>query len=362
MIQLYGDFGGALSHAQVSRGIAYGLYTNGLRDLQLMDVGNQGLYEGLSEPIVAGGYGISLATGFGEAPIGFYIGGYPPQMQNWLEGHQLRVALFIAESSRVPKTWAAVANSLDLCVVPSAWVRDAFIAAGARKEVMMVVPHGIHPLYMFARARPPSGTPLQLLHICGSRDFPQRKGTPQLVEAFRQVFQPGEARLTLRVPPNTEEVRAVALGCPDVILEESYDSRPPLEQIAYYLQGWDAVIQPSRAEAFGIVPVEARACGLPVITTHCSGHLEHATPRDVVVNHGPEAHLRCNGIPSGAAPAVTVEAIAEALRRWRSSRRWSDRDPQYARGWQWPDVCRKLAAKLRDMLRETKGPRSLNVI
>ena len=45
--------------------------------------------------------------------------------------------------------------------------------------------------------------------------------------------------------------------------------------MASYLGGFDLVCQPSRAEGFGLVPLEARACGVPVAATLCTGHADH---------------------------------------------------------------------------------------
>ena len=41
------------------------------------------------------------------------------------------------------------------------------------------------------------------------------------------------------------------------------------------LQEYDAVICPSRAEGFGIIPLEAATHGIPVIATDGTGHTEH---------------------------------------------------------------------------------------
>jgi glycosyltransferase involved in cell wall biosynthesis len=361
VIQVYGRFDGYWSHTQVSRGIVYGLHINGL-DVQVCNVGKYGGYEGLSEPIEAGGYGISVPSGIAEAPVGFWVGGYPPQMSQWLAGHKVRVALVIAESSVVPKQWVQTLGVCHIVVVPSQWTRDAYLRAGVDKDRLLVVPHGIHPLYLYAEAQPVQDPPL-FLHVCGSASFPQRKGTPQLIEAWRMVFPRGEARLRIRMMPGGHEVEDAAKGAVGVEIDHSEEAMRPDQMITYQCgSGFCGCIQPSRGEAFGIVPVEARAVGLPVILTHCAGHLEHASPRDIVVEHGLDSHLRCNGIVNGAAPTVKVHDIERALLAWKERQPTLHRDPTYARQWQWPEVTRKLAGRLRQILADFTGPRRIDTI
>lgn len=364
MIQVYGRFDGYWSHAQVSRGLVFGLHQNGLRDLQICNVAHQGGYEGLSEPVEQGGYGLSVDSGISHAPIGLWVGGYPPQLGGWLEEHPVRVALFIAESSTIPRSWAQIANKCHIVVVPSEWTRGAYLRAGVDADRLTVVPHGIHPLYQWAEAQRPAHSPQRMLHVCGSASFPQRKGTPQLIEAWRKIFPAGEVELHIRMMPGGREVEDLVLGgAPGVHVDHDVNALRPDQMIALQCGGgFCACVQPSRAEAFGLVPVEARAVGLPVIATACAGHAEHAGPRDIVVEHRQEATIRVNGIPNGTAPQVTVDDVALALERWRSRRPTLERDPEYARKWQWHMVTQKLAGRLRQLLSEFAGPRRLDVI
>jgi glycosyltransferase involved in cell wall biosynthesis len=355
MIQIYGRFDSWWSHSQVSRGIVAGLYRNRLEDLQIMSLNRYGGYEGLSEPIERGGYNVRIASGqLADAPVGLYVGGYPPQLGEWLDSHAFKAALFICESAALPPHWGMIADQLDLIVVPSDWTRKAYAEAGVDPSKLIVVPHGVHPLYGFARAIQNCGKP-KFLHIAGARDFIDRKGTPQLIEAFKNTFAPGDAELTIRTPisPLMEDLCA---GVKNIKLEASDQPMPVWRMRDYLCQGWTALVQPSRAEAFGIIPVEARCVGLPVICTWCTGHAEHQHPSDTLVHAGPLRAIKVQGIPNGAAPEVTAADVADAFERFFKDKEAPKGAPYgYARQWLWPAVCQQLAYRLRTAEQQHKS-------
>lgn len=375
-VQLYGRFSGFDSHSVVSRGMAWGLDRNRIAQ-QIYTIDARGVYDNMYESIEDGGYRLALRESWqASAQVGVFIGGYPHMTMPWLDEHDVRVALVITESEKIPIAWLPVLRGIDLIVVPSSWVWDALIRVGIPSKQLMLVPHGVHPLFSRDLKPPPRTSKPTFLHIASSADFLERKGTPQLVEAFQQVFKRGEAKLVIRTPPATPKDAARRYASPDideivkgvdpdlVVVDRHRRSLSPVSMIELLQRGWWALVQPSRAEAFGLIPVEARAVGVPVICTHCSGHAEHAESWDTVVKHGPPEWIQTNFVEDGMAPGVSADAIAAALRTFMVNPRHLRANAaanriNYADNYSWPVHCRELGRWLRRHMRKNKRPRSV---
>lgn len=317
LIQFYGQFGGQNSNAIVSRGLACALKRGGL-DVQIYDP--EGVYNGLWEDIPTG---ISPS-----ADIGIFIG-YPPHSIQFLMGHETKVGCFIAESSSLPAEWSAIAASCDLVCVPSTWNAVAFIQGGVSPKKLMVVPHGLSPVWAKAVRREPRSGAFSFLHIAGAAGFRERKGTLQLIKAFGQLGRELNNDLSLMMrcgmtdPALLSAIKRTEV--PDLfVLTEDANLLEPRAMREFLCQDWDALVLPSRAEAFGLCALEARSVGLPVILTHCTGHSQHGEDFDTVIEHGPERPCQVNGIPGGTAPSVKASAIYDALLEFIQSRnsRW----------------------------------------
>jgi glycosyltransferase involved in cell wall biosynthesis len=306
-----------------------------------------------------------------DADVGIFVGGYPPQIGDWLKQHRVKIALLITESETIPPDWADTVNAdVDIVLAPSKWVAKVYRTSGVTKPIF-VVQHGLHEVYK----KPPflfrsAGKRLCFGHVAGAASYLHRKGTPQLVKAFNEVFAPDEAQLIIRTP---ETPMAYALlhdayallhdSKASITLQWADANRQlsPLDMRSWY-KNLHYLIQPSRAEAFGICPVEARACGVPVILTDCTGHKDHVHARDLVVPHGIHTSCVVNGIPDGHAPAVAAYDIANALRRAKRevANRCADAHAlshqRYAASWSWPAVTWALAKTLKSLSKkETKS-------
>jgi glycosyltransferase involved in cell wall biosynthesis len=88
-----------------------------------------------------------------------------------------------------------------------------------------------------------------------------RKGVPLLLDAWRQVATPGAELWLIGQAP--AETCALLHATPGVRLLGAV----PHDEVAARMQQCDVFVFPSFFEGFGLVLLEAMACGLPVITT-----------------------------------------------------------------------------------------------
>lgn len=367
-VQIYGQFASHWSNSMVSIGIANGLYQNHV-PVRVWD--RTGCYvNDLSRGIETG-----MATT--TDCIGCFVG-YPHLSTQALQGHTTKVGFFITESAVIPSMWAIAAAQCDLVVVPSNWVRAAYVRGGIDPAKVLVIPHGLHPVYANVQPRPVSergdgsaDRPLRFLHIAGARDFIERKGTLQLLDAYKRL-QDGSWRggcvkenmqLVIRTPPSAQiDTAVMALGRyaaeGRVVLDYHDEPLAPDAMVRYYLRdsqrdGWTAVIQPSRAEAFGLCCLESRACGIPVILTNGHGHMMHFVDDvDTGVRCETDAAIRVNGIPNGVSPTFETEELMAAwvdLIRYHRARAAAAVNfaVGYYQEWEWTRLMKPLVKWLK---------------
>ena len=355
MIQLYGNFSDYFSAANVSRALATALRRANMA-FSIWDTGPFGAISYQDSP---------WDVGMTAAPIGIAYG-YPPKVLHWLQGHAYKIMFSVCESDRIPPQWAECANAVDLVVLPSEWCRQAFVSSGVRAETTIVVPHGVwHTRRLGAeRAKLPSP---RYLHVAGAASFPDRKGTAKLLRAFAEVSKGRDLGYLSVLWPKPEAINEIAaeLGCDRIrpLLPPARGYDP--ERFAMFVSRFDAVVNPSRSEGFGIVPLEARCLGVPAIITAGTGHAMHHVPGiDVTVDSARTAPIHVQGNAIGSAPTVSTEAIARALREFHDAReeiqarteKWAEEEGPR---WHWLEVFAPFIRRLRQIRRELPGHHKL---
>ncbi|MDQ6749228.1 MAG: glycosyltransferase family 4 protein [Actinomycetota bacterium] len=202
------------------------------------------------------------------------------------------------------RSWLVGSRYLSQATMRAATANTAFVvlsraAAEAYERLTGLAARVIHPgvdLDAFA----PGGERAQApTFMCAASVEEPRKRVGLLLEAFQSVRrQRPDARLVLSRPRDLTAVRDLG-DTPGVVLED-LDDRTALADA--YRRAWVSVL-PSYAEAFGLVLVEALACGTPVVGT-AAGAIPEVIDR-------PEIGRRFDDADQPA--ASLAEALLEAL-------------------------------------------------
>ena len=157
----------------------------------------------------------------------------------------------------------------DSIYVHSDYVRASFLDAGISDSKLIRTI--LHPAPRF---QPPSersqGSPLRIVYV-GRVEM--TKGMHVLLEAFDALDRP-DATLTLVGGWSSRAVRRYIQAHMDRdsrIVVAPGDPLPVLQQA-------DVFVHPSYEDGFGYAPVEALACGVPVIVTEDTGMQEYVVP------------------------------------------------------------------------------------
>jgi teichuronic acid biosynthesis glycosyltransferase TuaC len=175
---------------------------------------------------------------------------------------------------------AAALEASAAVIASSADVRTRLLDLGIPESKIHFVPQGVDcQLFRPNRSRTPGADGWQLLYV---GRFDSRKGLEVLLEAIALLRQRrDDFRLKLiggsPVSGGTDAFRAQAARLELIDCVEFADEQP-WTAIPVQLAAADLLVLPSFYDSFGIVLIEAMACGLPVVATRCGG------PEDIVTD------------------------------------------------------------------------------
>lgn len=318
-VRLYGPVVGNGSFARVTRGTEAALRRLGML-VGLVPI------DAYDEEEIYSGY---------DAEVGLFIG--PPHQSvamRQLGQHSQRLLMLAPNSSWLPQNIfsSKFEDVLTGFVSPSKWGADVIRAHTSLP--VEVLRHGVSEAFHadpFLRGRALASYREGQFHVAHfASTTMQRKGTEQLLEAwatFLTAHPEVQATLTLvvdapegyyagaimRASAKAERLASTVSVFPRMDLDEQ-------EQALFYSR-FHAIVQPSRGEGFGLVPLEARACGVPVAITDCTGHSEHAhdltpgarllAPGVQIIATGAEDFI--DDGPGAKAPTLSADMVARGL-------------------------------------------------
>lgn len=221
----------------------------------------------------------------------------------------------------------------DAITIPSEFCRRSFLAHGVPSEKLRVIPYGVD-LGRFAPDGEPDSDTFEVLFV---GQISLRKGVPYLLEAFKRLKHPRK-RLSLVGAVQPEMRRLLSEGVPGDI---RFLGPRSSSEVRGLMSRSHAFVLPSVEDGFGMVLVEALACGCPVIGTHHTG-----TPD--LVEDGCEGFV----VPIRDPQAITeaLERLCQDPERRRQMRQSALRRVQALGGWD--DYGDAFVAMLKNLLTE----------
>ena len=172
----------------------------------------------------------------------------------------------------------------------------------------------------------------------------ERKGTGLLLDAWEELVS---ANAIGDKPMLTVSADGVSRVASELLRRRTVRNLGRLNlsdiDMANLYASYHVVVQPSRGEGFGMIPLEASCCGVPVVATECTGHADHmpGCAGSMIIPHGPLSPI--DDGPGAMAPSVSVHDIAFAIEQsykgWRTLSRAAMRQADARRDeWSWDSV------------------------
>jgi D-inositol-3-phosphate glycosyltransferase len=209
------------------------------------------------------------------------------------------------EAHQLTRLYGEVPGRLEI-VAPG--VEHAFFAPGDRRGARRALDLGDHPVLLFVGRIQPL------------------KGVDVAVRALAELRRPDAVLLIVggaSGPAGHDEVEKLGRLIDELDLGDRVRFVPPQPHhiLSSYYRAADVVLVPSRSESFGLVALEAAACGTPVVASAVGGLL-------TLVDHGHTGFL-VPGRDAEVFAAYTDELLSNEYLAWSMGGRAAERAKDY---------------------------------
>lgn len=185
--------------------------------------------------------------------------------------HQYKIQMTQWESTLIPPHWVDHAKEYDEWWTANKFGADAFINAGVPEEKVHIFEHGVDASLWTPKKRGLNNT-IRFLHIDSGSP---RKRAPLAVEAFKKAFGNNPSyEITLKYSHEADSKQnwfdkniLENYGEWDGINVRHIRENMTIEHLIELFHFHDILIYPSEGEGFGLIPLQALATGMPVIST-----------------------------------------------------------------------------------------------
>ena len=284
-----------------------------------------------------------------------------PSWLPFLPAHHPMIGYHVADVQPLPPWWRQlIEENTDLVLTPSAWCRNMLLDLDMPQEIN-VVRHGIDPQVFCLGDKQKVSARVDLLHFCSAQLLAvQRKGTDALAVLAKQwlsepvVDHDGkktwvDLALYAEAAVN-QHLKSFEGTYPGGHLGMRLDNPGPQGVLARKLQEASGLIQPARAEGFGLLPLEAVACGTPALMLGQTGDAEFVDDLGEAAVRVDSSGIELCGY--GEAPAIDMGSLLVGLERMVTERRELQEaarvaSPTIREQWSWDTVLdRELAPVL----------------